>query len=231
MHSGWFLRCINFLFLLLTIREQPPAILNTIFLPFKQEWLAYLDCAGEFCDVTNKPQALPFSSTQELSFTFYSEQTSCDRKECKRKHKGHKGLISSPSFQHILGRQLHDDRAPGSGTDEVNIKQWKKEQASGCCTADVCLWISCTTAKKGQICSFFHCLVKIEKIAMHLRDEEVPRGIQTVDPIWIIQEEAPELVYTLIRPSNVVQFFTLLTLIRIRRVSNNCVGNVGKLKT
>ena len=89
--------------------------------------------------MTNKPQALPFSSTQELSFTFYSEQTSCDRKECKRKHKGHKGLISSPSFQHILGRQLHDDRAPGSGTDEVNIKQWKKEQASGCCTADVCL--------------------------------------------------------------------------------------------
>ena len=80
--------------------------------------------------MTNKPQALPFSSTQELSFTFYSEQTSCDRKECKRKHKGHKGLISSPSFQHILGRQLHDDRAPGSGTDEVKNDQATEKRTS-----------------------------------------------------------------------------------------------------
>ena len=112
-----------------------------------------------------------------------------------------------------------------------NGKKNKRVAVVQLMSACVRLWISCTTAKKGQICSFFHCLVKIEKIAMHLRDEEVPRGIQTVDPIWIIQEEAPELVYTLIRPSNVVQFFTLLTLIRIRRVSNNCVGNVGKLKT
>ena len=47
------------------------------------------------------------------------------------------------------------------------IKQWKKEQASHCCTAEVCLRQSVNqlyNKKNGQTCSFFHCLSMMQKL-------------------------------------------------------------------
>ena len=50
-------------------------------------------------------------------------------------------------------------------------KQWKKVQASRCCTADVAcisLWISCTTTKNSPACSFFHCLTITMNLTLKL---------------------------------------------------------------
>ena len=55
------------------------------------------------------------------------------------------------------------------------IKQWKKEQASHCCTAEVCLRQSVNqlyNKKNGQTCSFFHCLSMMQKM-----DQTITTGV------------------------------------------------------